>query len=76
MLLCLPSLGKSQSTVVWESDTLLLSGELAPSFSNRMREQLIATPTVPPELGNKISQLQEKNEMGLQLTEKVLREQL
>lgn len=76
MLLSLPSLGKSQSTVVWESDTLLLSGELAPSFSNRMREQLIATPTVPPELGKKNLTVTGKNEMGLQLTEKVLREQL
>lgn len=58
---------------MWESDTLLLPAELAPSFSNRKREEVIATPIVPPEWGEK-SQLQEKNEMGSQLTEKVLRE--
>lgn len=76
MSLSLLSLEKSQSTVVWESDTLLLPGELPPSFSNRMREQLIATPMVHHQSWGKKSQVTKKNEMGLQLTEKVLREQL
>lgn len=59
MFLSLPSLGKSQSTVVWESEILLLlPGEFAPSFSKT--EEVIATPIVPPELGRKISEFQEK----------------
>lgn len=66
---------EKQPTVVWESDMLLSPRELAPSFSNRKREQLIAAPMTPPELGSNPT-VTGKTEVGWQLTEKAFGEQL
>lgn len=46
-----------------------------PIFPNRKREQLIAAPVTPPEFGRNPT-ITGKTEMGLELTEKALEEQL